>query len=477
MSLPGTVRARARYLSLLATAKERLQYEAFRAPPSMASTNAPHLDLSRGAHSRTPYRLYSSRSTSAAEHSKRSRTKGDSDMLAKIPTPKAMAAYLDEYVIGQAKAKRSLAVGVYNHYMRLAMLRQRRASRIIDEEEKVLDDSLKQNRPSFPKDLVRSPDEDAILSDYVGQTSGSKRWTANRATDEESVRMTGNSQLSSMQFPSTYFSSKWPALSGPTPNQSGPMHDAKASQARRNRAVLDHEAHFDKANMIMIGPSGSGKTHLIRTLATSLSVPFVHADATPLTSAGYVGEDVESIVGRLLEAANWNVEKAERGIICIDEIDKLAAPSSPSSGAKTTGRDVGGTGVQQALLKILEGTTLTFPDKRTVEPNQARQPKQMANKPWWSPEMQALHAEQNTNANKHPSHATALDTIRKDETTSSNGSDGSGSIKVNTSNILFVLCGAFVGLEDIIAARNPTSSLHAVEAEDLTKYGFIPECE
>lgn len=289
------------------------------------------------------------------------------------------------------------------------------------------------------------------------------------------------------------------------PNAEASRRMQKTESSPPPRAAAPH-ASFEKSNILMIGPSGCGKTHLVRTLAKSLSVPFVHADATPLTSAGYVGDDVESILSRLLESAEWDVERAERGIICIDEIDKLASPSSPSSGIKLAGRDVGGTGVQQALLRILEGTVVTVPDKRasasssgTGSTSSSSRPSRSggASKPWWSPEMQALNAEHKSRdqPSLHKNQgatALALDNQRAGSpfaptsSSSSNSSstrsgagatvaDGSGSIKIDTSNILFVLCGAFVGLRDIVAARAHRASPRHVEAEDLTAYGLIPE--
>lgn len=242
--------------------------------------------------------------------------------------------------------------------------------------------------------------------------------------------------------------------------------------------------------MILIGPSGSGKTHLIRTLSTFLSVPFVHIDATPLTSAGYVGEDVESIMSRLLEAANWNVEEAERGIVCIDEVDKLAGPVSASSSGstKTAGRDVGGTGVQQALLRLLEGSIVSVPDKRsTVQSStgsgqaamMARSRAGGESKEWWSPQMQALNAQHGKVPHAlRPGGGLGQQSVAmydgRKKASLTLASDGTGTIRIDTSKILFILCGAFVGMQDILAMRGGTK-LDEIEAEDLTRYGLIPE--
>ncbi|XP_061678957.1 ATP-dependent Clp protease ATP-binding subunit clpX-like, mitochondrial isoform X2 [Syngnathoides biaculeatus] len=253
------------------------------------------------------------------------------------PPPKKIYAYLDKYVVGQSFAKKVLAVAVYNHYKRIY-----------------------NNIPAGSRQQVEVEKQPSLTPRELLQIAG--------------ISPHGNALGASMQQQSSQ----------------------QAPQERRGGEVLDSthvDIKLEKSNIILLGPTGSGKTLLAQTLARCLDVPFAICDCTTLTQAGYVGEDIESVIAKLLQDANYSVEKAQQGIVFLDEVDKIG--SVPGIHQL---RDVGGEGVQQGLLKLLEGTIVNVPEKNSRK----------------------LRGE---------------------------------TVQVDTTNILFVASGAFNGLDRIISRR------------------------
>ncbi|KAM8751966.1 ATP-dependent clpX-like chaperone, mitochondrial isoform 2-T2 [Acanthopagrus schlegelii] len=253
------------------------------------------------------------------------------------PPPKKIYAYLDKYVVGQSYAKKVLAVAVYNHYKRIY-----------------------NNIPAGSRQQVEVEKQPSLTPRELLQIAG--------------ISPHGNALGASMQQQASQ----------------------QAPQERRGGEVLDSthtEIKLEKSNIILLGPTGSGKTLLAQTLARCLDVPFAICDCTTLTQAGYVGEDIESVIAKLLQDANYSVEKAQQGIVFLDEVDKIG--SVPGIHQL---RDVGGEGVQQGLLKLLEGTIVNVPEKNSRK----------------------LRGE---------------------------------TVQVDTTNILFVASGAFNGLDRIISRR------------------------
>jgi ATP-dependent Clp protease ATP-binding subunit ClpX len=282
-------------------------------------------------------------------------------------TPKMLKQHLDQFVVGQERAKKVLSVAVFNHYQRIQELQRRE-----EEEEEIL--AQRERRERHP-----------VESEFPGQ--------------QPTIRMGG--------------------AATPLPPRMG------------STSLIDTSPlTLEKSNILLLGPSGVGKTLMAKTLARVLSVPFSMSDCTPFTQAGYIGEDAEVCVHRLLSAANYDVERAERGIICLDEVDKIAT-------AKVShGKDVSGEGVQQALLKIIEGTTIQIQAK--PERNAPRASGQSHTYPTTSPLGAGLSA----------------------------GSAGSGSTpakgeiyNVRTDNILFIFSGAFIGLQKHIMDRLTKGSI------------------
>ncbi|CAG8161128.1 unnamed protein product [Penicillium nalgiovense] len=283
-------------------------------------------------------------------------------------TPKVLKQYLDQYVVGQDRAKKVLSVAVYNHYQRVQELVRR-------EEEAAEALAKRQRREALETHHLDDDITGVQKTNSIPQTPRSRP----------------NTLLEQADFADT-----------------SPLQ-------------------LEKSNILLLGPSGVGKTLMAKTLARVLSVPFSISDCTVFTQAGYIGEDAEVCVHRLLAAADYNVEQAERGIIVLDEVDKIAA-------AKVShGKDVGGEGVQQALLKIIEGTTVQVQAKPEKNPRATSAPNSYpSNSPLGNGSFQPN--------NPNPA--------------------GKGEVyNVRTDNILFVFSGAFVGLHKAIMDRISRGSI------------------
>ncbi|KAK5137108.1 hypothetical protein LTR08_001117 [Meristemomyces frigidus] len=325
-------------------------------------------------------------------------------------TPKLLNDHLDQFVVGQKRAKRALATAVYNHYQRIQELHRR------DEEEEEL---LAQEERRRMADVRRHPVEgrEAELKRGIAVPSLTREWLE----DE----FPGQQPTINMPAPGSTQETDWRPIRQQQQQQS-------QSGMGASPLVDNSPLTIEKSNILLLGPSGVGKTLMAKTLARVLDVPFSMSDCTPFTQAGYIGEDAEVCVQRLLATANYDVSRAERGIICLDELDKIAT-------AKVShGKDVSGEGVQQALLKIIEGTTLQIQAKQergssTGNAGGGRQGGYPTNSPLSGGTMSSQQGP--------------------------GGAQKGEVYNVKTDNILFICAGAFNGLHRMVLDRISKGSI------------------
>ncbi|KAK3719635.1 ATP-binding protein [Vermiconidia calcicola] len=341
-------------------------------------------------------------------------------------TPSTLKQHLDAFVVGQDRAKRTLATAVYNHYQRVQELQRRD-----DEEEEMLAQEERRRMAMHPRHPVEGRESElragirvpALTRDFPG-------------TEDEFPGQT--------QTTTTSEGGAWGAMPDGKrgqQQQSGLGGGMGQQQQQQQQSGLFDPSPLtiEKSNILLLGPSGVGKTLMAKTLARVLEVPFSMSDCTPFTQAGYIGEDAEVCVQRLLAAANYDVARAERGIICLDELDKIAT-------AKVShGKDVSGEGVQQALLKIIEGTTLQI---------QAKSERGSGNPP---SNTSSRGAQQGYPASPTNSPLSAGGNLGGQQ--NAPGGQKGETYNVKTDNILFICAGAFNGLHKMVLDRISKGSI------------------
>ncbi|KAF6777359.1 hypothetical protein AHF37_03267, partial [Paragonimus kellicotti] len=357
------------------------------------------------------------------------------------PIPKQIHAYLDRYVIGQDRAKRVLAVQVYAHYNRIHHNQTLNRADANSTAAQSTGSSVGQSNSSHPRYSQGSPFIPGVTV-HPGTSSSGSPPVHNPSSDNLRVHnfthlppgltggpstpsvtelfnlLRGSSSGGSKNSPSSGGSSPG-SLSFPFVTDASQDGNSEPEKRRRGSALLsdssEQQVKLEKSNIVLLGPTGSGKTLLAQTLAQCLDVPFAICDCTTLTQAGYVGEDIESVIAKLLQDANFNVERAQQGIVFLDEVDKI----SSKAGFLHSIRDVGGEGVQQGMLKLLEGSIVNVPDGKSSR---------------------KLRGE---------------------------------TVQVDTTNILFIASGAFNGLDKIIGRRKHKKTVGFADVASLPELDQI----
>ncbi|KAK4962406.1 ATP-binding protein [Elasticomyces elasticus] len=335
-------------------------------------------------------------------------------------TPTTLKQHLDNFVVGQDRAKRVLATAVYNHYQRITELERREAE---------AEELYAQEERRRMGELRRHPVEGTETADLkpgirvpslTREFDAEDEFPGQQATIDINMPGPGPNANPSQTAIAEEF---WrPPHQRQSPPQPRPQQQQQHQQTGSAPLIDTTPLTLEKSNILLLGPSGVGKTLMAKTLARVLEVPFSMSDCTPFTQAGYIGEDAEVCVQRLLAAANYDVSKAERGIICLDEIDKIA------TARVSHGKDVSGEGVQQALLKIVEGTTVQV---------QAKQ-------------------ERGSSSGGGGRQGGAYGSAGG----SGGGAGGKGEVyNVKTDNILFICAGAFNGLHKMVLDRISKGSI------------------
>lgn len=463
------------------TSKVGDSHTSFTQPSILTSNNPnPPTQTTTSQHNHEPINNSSTNTTAStqstnASSSCTSSTQGSSSGMESI-SPKTIVRYLDEYVIGQERAKKTLAVAVYNHYNRVRANNFKRQREQLSAAFAGVDNSFSAaSHPQMAGETV-----DPSLNQLGRNGTGS-------AYPTHQYPFVSRPWNGALENNSLFVNSPSDKEATVTGNEQQRSQHTEEDASQIKSSVLD--TLLEKSNVLLLGPTGSGKTLLAKTLAQVLDVPFSVSDATPLTQAGYVGEDVEVVIQRLLQSCDYDVARAEQGIVFIDEIDKIARKPDSFSMSK----DVSGEGVQQGLLRMLEGTIVTVTDKSGHGGNGGHNHHSGNHhplSPFPPPPSQAPLLQQGTpgniispNGNGPLRRGGPLSGVfgpnggNSSNSSSNNNSNGGGGLfgshggngggggskgdvyQVDTSNILFVLSGAFVGLDRIVMDRISKSSI------------------